>query len=652
MRNVFVIALATLAAGLVSAPGSYSQITGGALAGAVRSQDGQPVSRVKVTIVNKATNQTKVAECNNDGEYRVTGLGAGDYKIMVESDGYARVTREITLQLNQDAKADFELTPVGSSETMDVMASQASITEAGNSVLGAVIENKQITQLPLNGRNFLQLGSLVANVTATASLRSAAEGGIHNGPFAVAGQRDRSLTFLVDGLDNSNTMSDALTSKVSIDAIEEFKMIASLGSAEFGFHSGGQVNIITRAGSNLFHASAFEFFRDNHLNAANYFEEIADRTVAPFRNNQFGGTAGGPIIKDKAIIFASYEGQRLSSGNPQFASVPTPSERKGIFFNPATGEPVQLPVDPVSARILSLVPLPNASTPFGNYLASPEIQSRDDFGMFRADYLVSGNDVLNVRYFVSDNRTLNPIIFNVFLTTAGPPATPGFGTDSTVRTHNLAVAHTHNFSLHTINDLRFGYNRSDTLADTQNKTKPSDLGFQGLDGVSGLFGIIVGSSTLAGNLYVYPQDELVSNFHLSDSISLVHGRHSLKTGGESRWLRDGFDVAQSGSGFVLFTGLASQISPLADFAMGVPSFALKFNRTFGGPMRVSNYGFYIQDDFQFSKRLVLNLGLRYELNTVPSSPAHSLTNYSASLGLYTPGLDSRAGLYEPDYKDF
>jgi len=272
--------------------------------------------------------------------------------------------------------------------------------------------------------------------------------------------------------------------------------------------------------------------------------------------------------------------------------------------------------------------------------------------MLRVDYLLSGSDVLNGRLFASDNHTIHPVIVNVFLTTATPPAIPGFGTDAPVRAYNVALSHTHNFSLHAINDLRFGYNRSDSLEDTQSKIKPADLGFQGMDGVSGLFGVVVGSATLAGNLYVYPQEELISNFHVTDSFALIHGHHSLKLGGEARWLRDGYTVAQQGSGFVLFTGLASRISPLADMVMGIPSFALKFNRSFGGPTRTSNYGFFVQDDFQLNKRLVLNLGLRYELNTVLSSPDHTLTNYSPSLGLYTPGLDSSAGLYQPDHTNF
>src|SRR5262249_6754535 len=157
------------------------------------------------------------------------------------------------------------------SEQASVVGTAAAITETSSSVLGAVIENKQITQLPINGRNFLQLGTMVANVNSTPSMRSGSEGGARNGPFAVSGQRDRALTFLVDGVDNTDSLSGSLTAKISIDSIQEFKMITNLGAAEFGYHSGGTINIVTKSGSNDFHFTAFEFLRDNKLNAPNYF---------------------------------------------------------------------------------------------------------------------------------------------------------------------------------------------------------------------------------------------------------------------------------------------------------------------------------------------------------------------------------------------
>jgi hypothetical protein len=652
MSKASVTALITLILIVGAARESYSQVTGGIISGTVRNQAGETVAGAKITAIHVATNQTKIAQSDDNGAYTLPGMSVGDYEVTVEADKFTKATQKLTLRLNDNARTDFELATAGSVESIDIVASNAAITETSNSILGVVIENKQITELPLNGRNFLQLGALVANVTATASLRAAAEGGIDNGPFSISGQRDRSTTFLVDGLDNSNTITGALSSNVSVDAIDEFKMITNLGTAEFGFHAGGQVNIITKSGSNTFHSTVFEFFRDNHLDAQNYLEALANQPASPLLNNQFGATLGGYLVKDKLFFFLSYEGQRLTVGSPQFGQVPTQAERNGLFINPATGTAVQLPVDPVAAKILALVPLPNAASQFGNYLADPEITSRNDFGLGRIDYLLSGNDVLNLRYFTSNGNTLNPIIYNVFSTLAAPPNIPGFGTVTDVQTHNVAVAYTHNFTMHTINDLRFGYNRSDININTQNQLKPSDLGFQGLDGVSGLFGIDLNSSTLAGNLYTYPDRETSSNYHLTESVSTMHGRHSLKFGGEARWMRDGFTLAQNGSGFALFTGLVSQISPVADLVLGIPSFALKLNRALGAPFQDANYGFYAQDDYQVSSRLVVNVGIRYDLNTVITSPTSSLTNYSTALGLYTPGLNSNAPLYQGDHKDF
>ncbi len=429
-------------------------------------------------------------------------------------------------------------------------------------------------------------------------------------------------------------------------------MITNLGPAEFGYHAGGQVNIVTKAGSNDLHASGFEFFRDKHLNSPNHFEQIANQPASKFRNHQFGGTIGGPLIRDKAFFMAAYEGHRLNVGNVQFARVPALNERMGLFSNPATGGTVQLPVDPVSARIMDLyVPLPNANTTFGNYLAAPEIHSRNDFGLVRVDYVLSGNDVVNARYLVSDNATLNPIIFNVFLSFTTPPGVPGFGTDTNARTHNLAFSHNHTFSVQTINDFRFGYNRHRNLTDQQNKVRPSDLGFSDVTSPTGLFGILSPDSTLFGNTFVYPTDMKTKNFHASDSLSFLRGRHALKVGGEARWIRESLTISGPGAGFLLFTGIASRIGPLADFVMGVPSVALLSLRSFGAPQRTSNYGFYAQDDFQVSKRLVLNLGLRYELNTVLSNPSHRFRNYSVARGFFTPGVDTDTGLYSGDHNN-
>lgn len=633
--------------------GTRAQITGGTVVGSVRAQTGEAIAGAKVVATHQGTNQSRVATTDEEGAYRLPGLTVGEYEITVEAERFVKVIRHLSLRVSEDSRLDFELSVAGTDEQVQVVGANAPLTETQTSVLGLVIENKQILELPLNGRNFLQLGTLVANVSSTASLSGGSEGGLLNGPFAVSGQRDRSLTFLVDGVDNNNALSNSLSAQVSIEAIQEFKLVTNLGSAEHGFHSGGMVNIVTRSGSNEFHFTAFEFFRNDKLDAANHFEEIAGRPSSKFNNNQFGATAGGPLLRDKTFFLASYEGQRLRVGQPQFARVPTLAERAGLFFNPFLNRPVQLPVDAVAKKILDrYVPLPNAESEFGNYLSSKTIRGRNDFALARFDHLLTGDDVLNARYFVSDNSTFNPLIFNVVLFPSVPPTVPGFGLFQTSRTHNLSVAHTHNFNVQTINELRFGYNRLFTRMTPEDDSNPAHLGFSSVNSNTGLFETFVPGISKLGNVFVYPVEYRINNFHIADSLNFLAGRHAIKVGGDLRLHRLFESAARRNAGGLIFTGAASRISPLADFVIGAPTLGLLEERPLAAPVRQSHFASYLQDDYQVNRRLILNVGLRYELSTVIKDPTHQLTNFSLSRGFFTPGLDAESELYKGDHNNF
>jgi len=648
--------LLVLCAIAFGAPGSaLCQITGGAVTGTIFNQAGEPLASVKVTATNSGTNQVRSTVSGPDGRYRLTSLSPGQYEITVEADDYTKVTRLLIMQVNEDSRADFQLSVAGAAETLNVLSSSGPITETSNSALGLVIANKQIVDLPLNGRNFLQLGTLVANVSSTASLKGGAEGGLLNGPFAVAGQRDRAVTFLVDGVDSSDSVSDNLSAQVSIDAIQEFKMITNLGSGEYGYHSGGVLNIITRTGTNDFHASAFEFFRNRSLNAANFFDTQANLPAAAFHNNQFGVTAGGPVIKNKTFFLMNYEGQRLVSGVVQFSQVPTLGERQGIFTDPATNQVVHLAVDPVSAAILArFVPLPNVSSSFGNFISSPNLNLRSDSGMARIDQIIGGSDVVFARYLVSNNNTLEPVIFNVFESPLTPPTVPGFGLSESARTHNLAVGWTHSFKGQTVNDFRFGYNRHFDFLDPQTIVNPADLGFHTAASKVPIYEITIPGITRLGTVDEYPVHVTEGNYHISDSVAFLHGRQSIKVGGEIRLIRQFESASVASQGSLFFFGTASNISPLADFILGEQNNNIggQFRRSLAAPMRQASPGFFIQDDFQASHRLTINLGLRYELNTVLSSPTNQLTNYSFERGFWTPGVDGAPSLYNGDHNNF
>src|SRR5262245_31010012 len=628
-----------------------AQITGGSVHGMVRNQLREPVAGAKVTALNVSTNQSRSTQTDSDGLYRLPSLAVGTYEITVEAEKLQTTVQTVTLRVSDDAGIDVELLAVGSSEQANVVGTTAPITETSTSVLGIVIENKQITDLPLNGRNFLNLGTLVANVNSTPSLRSAAEGGARNGPFAVAGQRDRSLTFLVDGVDNTNSLSDSLSSRPSIESIQEFKMVSSLGPAEYGYHAGGTINIVTKSGSNDFHFNAFEYFRNDNLDAPNYFEELVGRSASHFISNQFGGTVSGPIVKDKTFFLANYEGHRMSAGSPQFSNVPTEEQRRGIFRNRITGQPVQVVVDPVSAEILRrFVPLPNVDTQYGNYFATPNVTNVSDYAIVRGDHLLSGDDILNARYYFYRSKifyAINPE--GVRFTAARPATIPGFALIEPTRTQNLALAHTHNFSVQTVNDLRFGYNRYYLDQIPENQIDASEVGFTGVRPGGSLMFQAAGMSTLGS--IAYPIYSRFGNFHVSDSLAFMRGRHALKTGAEVRFLRQSLSHFEPGHGTVVFNGAASRISPIADFVMGVPVVANYITRSQSSPMRQQVYGFFVQDDYQLFRRFVVNVGVRYEFATVLNSPNHRLTNFSFSRGLFTPGLDTDTELYKGDHNN-
>jgi hypothetical protein len=629
-----------------------AQITSGAIHGVIRNQLHEPVAGVKVTAVHSATNQARSTVTDEEGLYRFPSLAIGAYEITVEADNYQKTVQQVTLRVNEDAALEVELLAIGSTEQVNVVGTSTAITETSSSVLGIVIENKQINELPLNGRNFLQLGTLVANVSSTASLKGGSEGGILNGPFAVSGQRDRSQTFLVDGVDNNNSLSNSLSAQVSIDAIQEFKMVTNLGSAEFGHHSGGMLNIVTKSGSNDFHASVFEYFRNKALNAPNYFEKLAGQAASKFNNNQFGGTLSGRLIKDKAFFLANYEGQRLRVGTPQFSSVPTLAQRAGLFTNPTTKQTVQVKVDPVAQKILDhYLPLPNSDTRLGNYLSTPTLRSNTDFVMGRVDYLLTGDDVINVRYFLSDTQAFSPIIANVFLSSSNPPTIPGAGLFDSSRTQNLAVNHVHNFNPEVVNDFRFGYNRHRQVQETEDNTKLADLGVNYFNMPTGMPEVILPGITTFGNSLVYPLQVSMGNFHVADSLSLLRGRHAFKVGGEARFVRAAVEAARDGSGRIVFSGLYTGISPLADFINGSPTIGTVASRPLSAPYRQTNIGMFVQDDYQVNHRLVLNLGLRYELSTVLSSPLHRFRNFSFDKGFFNPGVDGTS-LYRGDHNNF
>jgi outer membrane receptor protein involved in Fe transport len=620
--------------------------TTGTIIGTVTDTEGAVLSGVTVTVRNLNTNLTRDVVTDEMGVFQAALLPVGPYEITVNAPDFNPGQNTVVLQINQVLRVYFQLTVAATvGEVIEVKGTESIIT-VDNSTQATVIENKKIVDLPLNGRNFLQLGLLIPGVAAAPGGGSA-EGETESGAFSVSGQRSRAINYYLDGTDNNQIINNNTAASASVDAIQEFTIQTSVFSAEYGRNSGAVVNVVTKSGTNNLHGSVFEFLRNDKLDANGFFDNAANQKKAKFRNNQFGFTLGGPIAKDKTFFFLNYEGQRTRVGNTIFTTVPTLLERQGIFTDPSTGRQVRVPVDPVSARLLSFYPLPNASSQFGNFVSSEVIKLRRDNAIAKLDHRFSDKDQLSVRYLINDRDTLTPVLSSSGNAQASSQV-PGFGLSVVARVQNLTVSELHIFSANTINDFRFGYNR---FVDVQLGLDTTDPGTLGLPNNNpsrlgkGIPQIVVSGISGIGNSNLFPFTDNLDTYQFLDNLTLLRGRHSLKTGVDIKRIQiDGLEDL-SFAGTIVFDGAQTGISSVADFIQGTPQSAFITRGFTAPPIRLSNYYFYFQDDIKATSKLTINAGLRYELNTVPTA-SNTLFNFTTQRGFFNDDL------YESDKNNF
>src|SRR5580704_15994093 len=383
------------------------------LRGTVTDQSGGVVVGAKVILTNTGTGISRNATSGNDGGYVFDLVQVGRYKLTVEKSGFTTYIQDgIVLELNQNGRADVSLKVGQATQTVEVTANVAQV-DTTNAVLGKVENERAIRDLPLLDRDTLQLGLLQAGVFAPDP-----DDGSGN-PFSVSGQRSESLTFLLDGANNTDFLGNNIVVSPNPDAVEEFKILTNNYDAEYGRTSGGIVNQITKSGTNSIHGDAFEFLRNDVLNARDAFAQ--DRSA--FKRNVFGGTLGGPIKKDKVFFFLAYQGGRRREGQTATdVAVLSPAERTGDFsallsqqnpvqlVNPITGADYtnnQVPVNPVIANyIAKYLPLPNG--PNNEFFASPVASINDDQGIAHFDYNMSAKDTFSFVYVVDNSPYFFP----------------------------------------------------------------------------------------------------------------------------------------------------------------------------------------------------------------------------------------------------
>ncbi len=654
MRNLGRL-ICILAIAIYPSLNASAQEIAGSIRGTVLDASGATVSSVKVTAVQTETGLARTATTDSQGVYDFVELPIGHYRLEVEAKGFKKYVQEgISLDVNHIATVVVRLAVGIPTQEVRVQA-DASLVETTVTSLGKTVGEREILDLPLNGRDFAQLGLLQPGVVPITPGLAEAGGSLRSGQaYAVNGQRPESNNFLIDGANNFNAVDGGLVIQLPIDSIAEFHILTHTASAEFGHSSGSTTNIVTRSGSNAFHGGAWEFLRNDAMDAKSFFAT----SVEPLKRNQFGGTFGGPIKKDKTFFFGYYEGLRNRQGETVGAAVPTLQEQQGDFgqlctqvqgtfntsgicsvpsgqlVNEFSNQPFpfnKLPgIDPLSQSLLPFFPLPNQPSLGPNAFSTTQTldQNNDQFGV-RVDHYLTPQDVLNFRYMFSQGDTIDP------LSTAGANV-PGFPVGENQRAQNFVAQETHTFSPTLIGVARFSFLRNKYLFNQAvNHTTPASLGFQyepTLDAAIGPPFIQVSGYASVGDPITGPRNTYENAVDISGSITWIHGRHEMKFGG-------GYDHDQinvlfgiASNGFFVFAPVPAN-DAFASFLLGAPAFFLQGGGDPSRGLRGNSLSAYAQDTYKLTSHLTLNAGLRYEL-PFPYTEIHNRQN------LFEPGVQS------------
>jgi len=627
---------------------SAQQITGN-VRGTVSDQTGALVQGATVSAVQLETGLSRTATTDRSGNFLLLELPVGHYRLEVGAKGFEKYVQDgITLNVNETASISLRLSVGSEKEQVEVRADadliQPTVTSMGKAVL-----QQELEDLPLNGRNFSQLGLLQPGVVPLTPGLSEAGGSLRDGQaYAVNGQRPESNNFLIDGANNVNGVDGGFVLKPPVDAITEFRIITHGANAEFGNALGSTTNIVTRSGSNNYHGAAWEFLRNDAFDARNYFATQTE----PLKQNQFGATIGGPIRKDKTFFFGYYEGFRNRQGETELTTVPSLKQRSGDFselcpegftggfcnnpnhqlFNVFANAPVpnnQLPtINPISQGLLGFFPLPNAGTNL--FSTTQELQDdTDQFGV-KVDHYLTPKDTLNFRYMYNSGNRLDP------LSPAGA-SVPGFPVGEDDRAQNFVTTETHTFSPTLIGVARFSFLRNKFLfGEHIDHQTPGSLGFQyspSLDVATGPPFIQISGYSDVGDPITGPRNSYENVFDYSGSLSWVKGKHELKFGGG--YQRQEINVLQgiATNGFFVFAPFPVT-DAFASFLSGQPVVFLQGRGDFSRGIRGNNMNAYVQDTYKLTSRFTLNLGLRYEL-PFPYTEVHNRQT------LFVPGRQSQ-----------
>ena len=664
-----------------------AQAVTGTILGTITDSSGAVMPGTTVTLRNTGTGLTRTVTTDAAGEYTVPSLPTGKYTVTAELSGFKTVSvPNVDLGVDQHVRINVRL-EVGAVEESVTVTGVSPLVQTSTSELGTTVGGEQIQTLPLNGRNFVNLTRTVpgvargipgANIDGAGSLAWRA-----SASFSANGQRPRDNNYMLDGVDNNETWLQTVVLFPSVDALDEFKLQTSTYSAEFGHSLGGVVNLQIKSGANALHGSGFEFLRNSAFDANNFFNNRAGRAKPDFSQHQFGGTIGGPVVKDKTFYFFDYQGYRVSQGQTYLSTVPSEKMRNGDFseinrviYDPTTGKPFQnnyispQRFDPAAKNILDmLIPAPNTAGTVGatgqtinNYLINPTLQRQDNQFDVKVDHNLATNNRFFARYsYEKTHRTLPATL---------PHGDAGFtfgAGDGNIKAQGLAFNDTHTFSSNWLNEFRAGWSSvkffMTPIDYLQNPAKA--VGIPGInlnDATSAMSQIIFTTTTGGGsgsrNLGSNGNQPLITNqndFQFFDNVTHVVGRQTMKAGASITHRSREILNADSIVGQFFFNANQTSIcanattscSPgntgfdVASFVLGTATQASRalFDANTYTEIRPEAAA-YFQDDIRLTNKLTVNAGLRWDLFVPWVEVNNRQSNFDPSTGRFVVASDN------------
>ncbi|HTR39922.1 MAG TPA: TonB-dependent receptor [Bryobacteraceae bacterium] len=598
-RVAAVLALVFILSSRLSAQGSTASILG-----TVTDTSGAVIPNATIEVKNLGTGQTQQAPTDTAGRYTIANLPIGDYQAEASATGFQKVIRaNITLTVGAQAVVDFSM-PVGQAQQTLTVEAQVSQVDTVSSTLSSFVGQKQINDLPLNGRNFTDLVALAPGVSAGPGVGNGGFNllyGLENN-FSVSGSRSEGQAYLLDNVDiqgfwNHGSGSGVMGTTLGVEAVAEFSVLTNTYSAQFG-GNGAVVNSASKSGTNAFHGSAYEFFRNSALDARNFFDPS---TKPAFRQNQFGGSIGGPIKKDKLFFFVNDEELRKALGQTAIAFVPDAAAHQGIVNG------VNVGINPATAPILALYPLPTTTIGpgVGSIQEVDTTSGNENYLLTRVDYTISSKDSLFVRYVRDAAGITYP-----FLGSPLPPRWPEVGSTGN---HFATIEWRRVITPTLLNQLRFSFTRTYESDVLQNPDETKALDFFPERGQNG--GVnITGLSSIGPSIFA-PLLEAQNKFPVADDMFWTHGAHSIRFGGFFSRVQSNFMQGGWYGGFYNFGSIQALLQNQPYLFIGPQPGMTDSFRDF----REIQFNTYVADEWKLSSRLTLNLGLRYEFVTDPTT---------------------------------